>query len=175
MPYYEGNQPTNNDRTEMAKAKLLDEQTPLGFFTFADAYLEAARALRRAARPRWVLQRDAPVSFLYYQATELFLKAFLRLHNVTTTQLAGKQLGHRLGALEKRANGFGLRLKGLDTASLKFVDDTDAIERSRYVREGRDPAITYRRLDQICRRLRQPIGEALRDNGIRVRNLYPST
>jgi hypothetical protein len=158
----------------MAKAKLRDEQDPIGFFNFADAYLEAAQALRVAEIPRRVPHRDAPVSFLYYQAIELFLKAFLRLHNVTTTQLAGRKLGHRLGVLGGRANKLGLRLKGLDRVRLKFVDDTDAIENVRYIRGGFFRSLTHNTLDQMCRRLRQPIGEALRDSGSPVRNLYPN-
>src|SRR4029453_16007027 len=118
----------------MAKAKLRDEQNPLGFFNFADAYLESARALRAADIPRRVPHRQAPLSFLYYQAIELFLKAFLRLNHVTTTRLASKELGHRLGELAKQASRLGLRVKGQDRALLKFIDDYEAIESSRYIR-----------------------------------------
>jgi HEPN domain-containing protein len=135
----------------VAKTKLRDEQNPLGYFNFADAYLEAARALSVADNPRRVPHRQMPVSFLYYQAIELFLKAFLRLHKVSTTKLASKELGHKLGALAKQANGFGLRIKGLDTAALKFLDRTDAIENSRYIRAGTGHLIPHVKLDQICR------------------------
>jgi hypothetical protein len=157
----------------MAKAKLRDEQDPIGFFNFADAYLESARALRVADIPRRVPHRQHPVDFLYYQAIELFLKAFLRLRNVTTAQLASKRLGHKLGELAKQASRLGLRVKGLDRALLKFIDDYEAIESSRYIRTGTAHSISHNRLDQICRRLRQPIGEALRDGGLSVRHLYP--
>lgn len=155
----------------MSTAKSRDEQTPPGFFMFADAYLESARALR-ANIPR-VPHRDAPVAFLYYQAIELYLKAFLRLHKITTAALASRALGHKLGALGKRAEALGLPLKALDKLRLEFIEDTDAIENSRYIRVGMQQTLTHDRLDQLCRRLRQPIGEALMKDGWPVPPLHP--
>jgi hypothetical protein len=45
---------------------------------------------------------DSPVSFLFYHAIELYLKAFLRHHGHTPSELASK-FGHKTDRLSERA------------------------------------------------------------------------
>ncbi len=70
----------------------IDRLTPLGFFHFAASYRACAEKLRvcklRATHPH------APLTFLYYHAIELYLKAFLRAHGHGSEKLRF-ELGHR--------------------------------------------------------------------------------
>jgi hypothetical protein len=62
--------------------------TRIGLFHYANSYRISARVLN-ANRPK-VTHPDEPVNFLFYQAVELFLKAFLLLHGHSSRELASR-------------------------------------------------------------------------------------
>ena len=61
----------------MSNSLTPEERTPpIGLFNYARSYWRSAEQLR-ASKPD-VTHPDAPISFLFYHAIELYLKAFLR-------------------------------------------------------------------------------------------------
>ena len=104
---------------------------PLGYFNFAETYLVSARALE-ANKPN-ATHADEPVNLLYYQAIELYLKAFLRAHGHTPIQLASRTFGHDFHKLAERAEELGLQLKARDKLALRLVKATNAMESARYL------------------------------------------
>jgi hypothetical protein len=75
--------------------------SPLGFFNLAESYWRAAGALENAKLR--TTHPNSPISFLYYHAIELYLKAFLRLHGHSARELRSKKFGHRTCCLSERA------------------------------------------------------------------------
>src|SRR4029077_3473405 len=89
--------------------ELADEAqrvTPIGYFNFAETYRTAARTLRRSKNK--ATHKESPIRFLYFHAIELYLKAFLRAHDIHPYDLRTKY-GHSVGQLSK-AVGRGLSL-----------------------------------------------------------------
>ena len=81
--------------------KEVERTNALGLFNVATSYWRAARCLQKEKLK--TTHPGSPVSFLYYHAIELFLKAFLRHHGHTPKELRGRKFGHSTAALEKRA------------------------------------------------------------------------
>jgi hypothetical protein len=133
--------------------------------------LASARVLR-ANKPK-ATHPDDPVNLLYYQAIELYLKAFLRLHGHTAKALASRKFGHDFGKLADSAAGSGLRLKAKDKLAFHFLTDTDAVANARYIKTGFARRLTNDRLDQLCRSLRHRVGNALKAKGEPVRWILP--
>jgi hypothetical protein len=144
-----------------------ERNTPIGVFNYAESYWQAARALKQT-KPKST-HPDAPVSFLYYHAIELYLKSFLRMHGHTAKELRGKQFGHRVCCLKERSKQLGLMLMDEDVESFSLLATTDAIIRSRYLQTGSFYLITSERLEGVCINLRESVGRALKSSGIHVR------
>jgi HEPN domain-containing protein len=126
--------------------------TPIGLIHYANSYWMSARVLN-ANRPK-VTHPDEPVNFLFYQAVELFLKAFLLLHGHSARELASRKFGHDFSALGERAEALGLFLMDEDKDVLLLMGTTDAVIRSRYIK-------TVPEADPRCTRpdLQKPLGD----------------
>src|SRR5260370_14410154 len=98
-----------------------ERTTPVGLFHVADSYWGAAHAL--APVKLETTHPDFPISFFYYHAIELYLKAFLRLHGPMPMDLR-ERYGHKTSTLSKRATELGLRLRAHDKAVLSFIATT---------------------------------------------------
>jgi HEPN domain-containing protein len=148
-------------------ADEIDRTSPAGLFNTADSYWRAAVALGRAKVKS--THPDKPISFLYYHAIELYLKAFLRMHGHTADELASRKFGHRTGVIAKRAAELGIKFDEEDVEVLAMMASTDAVIRSRYIETGffRWPA--HQALNRTCKSLRDLIGTALKKNKIPVR------
>jgi HEPN domain-containing protein len=90
--------------------------TASGFYNYAETYWQAAIALR-GAKFR-ATHKIMPVYFLFYHAIELYLKAFLRAHDIHPYELRTKY-SHHLGKLSREAGKLGLH----------FTEETEAILR----------------------------------------------
>jgi hypothetical protein len=158
----------------MAKRAIAADRwaVPAGYFNFAEAYLESARALA-AIKLSNAAHAAEPANLLYCQAIELYLKAFLRAHGHTPIQLASRTFGHDYRNLADRAEELGLRLKVRDKLALRYLKDTDAMANARYLEVGFVRQIPHGRLDQICRGLRQRVGTKLKAKGESVRWVLP--
>jgi hypothetical protein len=143
--------------------------TPIGLFHYANSYWMSARVLN-ANRPK-VTHPDEPVNFLFYQAVELFLKAFLRLHGHSARELASRKFGHNFNALGERAEALGLFLMDEDHEVLHLMGTTDAVIRSRYIKTGSFRRPTHGALDRTCKSLWESVGSELKKQGFPVRGL----
>jgi hypothetical protein len=146
-----------------------DERTkPIAFFNFAETYWQAASALTKANVKS--THPDSPVSFLYYQAIELYLKSFLRMHDHTAKELASRKFGHKTCCLKERSVQLGLVFMDEDVEILSRMATTDAIIRSRYIRTGAISGWpTIEGLERVCKSLRQSIGAEMKKKNIPVR------
>lgn len=147
----------------------LERTTALGLFNVATSYWRAARHLEKEKLK--TTHPHSPVSFLYYHAIELFLKAFLRHHGHTPKELRSRKFGHSTAALERRASELGLFFEDEDKEILSLMAKADAVIRSRYIEIGYFRWPHPDALDRTCKSLRQSVGEALKKDGIKVRPL----
>lgn len=145
----------------------LSRTTALGLFNVADSYWRAARYL--LAGKLKTTHPISPVSFLFYHAIELYLKAFLRHHGCKPEELRSKKFGHKTCHLSERASHLGLYFNDGDKEVLSMMATTDAVIRSRYIQTGYYQWPSPGALDRTCKSLRQSIGEALRKDGVVVR------
>src|SRR3974390_1066328 len=105
-------------------------QTPLGLFNMATAYRAAAQKLDETKLK--TVMRHAPIRFLYFHALELYLKAFLRAHGCSLSNL--EKLGHDYRKLLLFAAKFNLEITEVDRNVLIQPRDSDAPIESRYIR-----------------------------------------
>ena len=141
--------------------------TALGFFNVADLYSRAAAHLLgvnlKTTHP------NSPVTFLFYHAIELYLKAFLRHHGHTPKELRSKRFGHKTCCLSERAAELNLYFDHEDREVLSLMATTDAVIRSRYIQTGYFRWPTPEALNRTCAGLRQSVGAALLRDGVQVR------
>jgi hypothetical protein len=141
--------------------------TALGLFNVADSYRCAAVHLLKANLG--TTHSYSPVSFLFYHAIELYLKAFLRCHRHTAKELRGRKFGHRTCCLSERAGELGLHFDDEEREVLSLMATTDAIIRSRYIQTGFFQWPSPEALDRTCTSLRQSVGVALQKDDVLVR------
>ncbi len=151
------------------REELADEArrvTPLGYFNFAETYRTAARTLRRSKSK--ATHKESPIRFLYYHAIELYLKAFLRAHDIHPYDLRTKY-GHSVGRLSAKAVELGLSLDDEDVEVIQLMTETDAVMRSRYISTGFFTWPDLGALNRTCQSLRRSVGGELKKKGISVR------
>ena len=143
----------------------VDRYPPIGLFNFAASYQAAAELLlHRAIR---ATHPEAPIAFLYYHSIELYLKAYLRLHNVSMRRL--RDIGHDFIKLGVRAQHFGLLLNARDLEILQILSEGDAWARARYLELGMASSPDLMELGRTCKRLNKSIGQAMSSAGLPVR------
>jgi hypothetical protein len=146
----------------------VDEQRrrPEGHFHIAETYFVSARKLREFKHAG---HSDHPVRLLYYTAQEVYLKAFLRLHGLSTLELASRKFGHRYCCLVERTTTLGRSLNDEDYAVLYFLSYSDERERVRYIETGFAQWVDVDDLDRTCANIRQLVCERLQGAGLPVR------
>lgn len=143
-----------------------DERTnALGLFNYARSYWRSGEALMnvklKATHPH------APMSFLFYHAIELYLKAYLRACGKSVNDLKG--IGHSILKLETVAEKEGLQVPNDDREVLRIMDGDDNITRSRYIVTGAMTASSEDTLWRTCKSLDELVGSELRKRNIPVR------
>jgi hypothetical protein len=106
---------------------------------------------------------DAPATFLYCQAAELYLKAFLRLKGDSAARLW--LIGHDLRRLSSRAARRGLRLGEVETKVLGWMTSTKAWESARYLETGPTWRLRGTLVPNGCSRLKATVIEEFRRAG----------
>lgn len=144
-----------------------ERTTPVGLFHYAESYWLSARALE-AQRVKCT-HPDEPVNFLFYHAVELLLKAYLRHHGMTPKVMASRPFSHNVGALARRAEELGLWLMDEDRDVVSYMEQSDAVIRSRYIKTGAFQRPTHGALDRTCKSLHETVGQVLRDAGHPIR------
>lgn len=147
-----------------------ERTTAIGLFNYAETYFHSARALE-AAKVKNVTHRDEPINFLFFHAIELYLKSYLRLRGHSPKELASRNFGHNVGALARKAKAYELFLMDEDEMVLDYMENTDSVIRSRYLKTGAFTRPTHGALDRTCKSLRQTIGEELMKAGKPVRGI----
>jgi HEPN domain-containing protein len=142
----------------------IDRHPPLGTYYYAASYHVAADLIRdqglRATHP------EAPATFLYYHAIELYLKSFLRFHGVSAKRL--QSIGHDYKRLLSRASKHGLVLGELENKVLNTLDG-EIWSRSRYLEIGFFQGPSLHALSTTSSSLRQEVAKVLREAGQPVR------
>jgi hypothetical protein len=110
-----------------------DERTnAVGLFNTARSYWRSAEYLNAASLQ--VTHPQAPVTFLFCHAIELYLKAYLRGAGKSVSEL--KQVGHRVANLAKVAVNTGLKIEVEQAEVLNHIDDAAAAIEARYIVTG---------------------------------------
>jgi hypothetical protein len=143
-----------------------DERTsPVGLFNTARSYWRSAEYLS-AARLE-VTHPQAPITFLFCHAIELYLKAYLRGTGHDLGQL--KQLGHRVASLAQSAIKSGLVIGTEHSEILDHIDDHDVAIEAWYIVTGFKNQPTNEALSNVTVMLDQAICSALAKRGFPVR------
>jgi hypothetical protein len=142
-----------------------DRTTALGLFNYARSYRGSADHLLLAKLK--LTHPHAPLTFLYYHAIELFLKAYLRSQDHSVDQL--KQVGHRINKLAAKAQSCGLILDDEDKEVLSLVAEADNVIRSRYIETGAFTRPEEEALSRTCAALDASVAAAFVKKGINVR------
>jgi hypothetical protein len=130
-----------------------DRTTPIGLFNYAHTYWRSAVTLHKA-KVR-VTHRDAPTSFLYCHAIELYLKAYLRAHDVSAETLRTKY-GHDVSKLANAAKAKGLHFDDEDTEVLQLITDMKPLT-IRYIKTGPFRRPTHEALNRTCKSFHQSV------------------
>lgn len=137
----------------------------MGLFHFANSYRRAADALGTMKSD--ATHPDAPRSFLYFHAIELYLKAFLRHHDHTVGEL--QKLRHGFGQLTQLFDDRGGFLEDEDRDVLEIMDKTSSVIRSRYIETGYFERPSIEGLARTTSSLHGTVRSALRKAGRSVR------
>jgi hypothetical protein len=148
-----------------SSGESIDRYPPIGLFNFAASYRAAADLLAKQAFK--ATHPGDPISFLYYHAIELYLKAFLRLHEVSMSKLRG--IGHDFIKLGVRSQHKGLVIDSKTNEILELLTESDAWGRARYLEVGMLAVPDIEELGRACQRLHKSVGEALAAAGLPVR------
>jgi hypothetical protein len=143
----------------------IERTTPLGLFNYARSYWRSAEYLHAAQLK--LTHPTAPVSFLFYHAIELYLKAFLLSQSLTLKSL--KSIGHRVDKAGEKAIEMGLLLLDEDKEVISIIGDGDTVINSRYIVTGAFSRPAEDALSRTCGSLDETVGKTLRHQGIAVR------
>jgi hypothetical protein len=155
---------SHDSRQETASGtadEKIDRRAPLGYFNYAVSFHAAADLVfsegLEATHP------DAPTTFLYYQAVELYLKAFLRLTGDSAAQLW--RLRHDLRRLKSRAIRRGLTFGMQESQVLDWMAATEAWTSARYLETGSTWTPRGDLIWEGCSNLKKTVAEAFRGEG----------
>jgi hypothetical protein len=139
-----------------------DRTTALGLFNYARSYRASADHLLAAKLS--VPHAHAPLTYLYYHAIELYLKAYLRSRNQTVEDL--KKIGHSISKIAARVQSFGLILDDEDKEVLSLMAEADNVIRSRYIQTGAFSRPEEEALGRTCTALEGQVAGAFAQSGI---------
>ena len=143
-----------------------DRTTAIGLYNYACSYHSAAQALSKATFK--ATHKEAPTSFLYFHAIELFLKAYLRIHGHSVREIKGT-FGHSIERMRKRAKHLGFDFMDEDSDVLTLMEDSDIVIGSRYIRTGYKDVPTIEALERTAKSFRETTHDAARSAGLMVR------
>jgi hypothetical protein len=143
-----------------------ERTSELGLFNTARSYWHSAEHLNAANLK--VTHPQAPVTFLFCHAIELYLKAFLRGAGKSVAEL--KQIGHRVANLAKAAVSAGFKIEPEQSEVLSHIDDASVAIEARYIVTGFKNLPTNEALSGAAAYLDQTVFTALSNKGIPVRS-----
>jgi hypothetical protein len=144
-----------------------DERTnAVGLFNTARSYWRSAEHL--AAAHLNLTHPQAPVTFLFCHAIELYLKAYLRGIGPNSVEQL-KQMGHRVASLAKTAANSGLVIGPEQAEILTHIANTDVAIEARYIVTGFKDRPTNEALSNVAGFLDKAVCDALAKAGTPVR------
>lgn len=146
-------------------------ETPFGWFNIAHAFLLDAALLHLSPHRPHSGHYEKPVRFLYYQAIELFLKAFLRTAGVKDDEV--RRYGHDLARLITEAEDRGMSLTAaVDDVRTIYLTGEQAMQ-TRYLQTGFRRRLPAERLHEAARDLQVIVENGLRSSDVRMKPLPP--
>jgi hypothetical protein len=158
---YEETPEVDEIEPSVAEADTVDRTNAIGLYHYGLSYRFAADALGALKLP--TPYPDGPRELLYFQAIELFLKAYLR--NVGLTALSLKAMGQNTRELEQTFTKHGGFLQDEDRAVLAVMDRGDAIARSRYSVTGPITKPILGALSLTAKNMAETVRTALKNAG----------
>lgn len=146
-----------------------DRTTAQGLFNYARSYWQSGEVLLNAKLN--VTHPDAPITFLFYHAIELYLKAFLRAAGKSVSDV--KAISHHIVKIAAEAQKLGLLLDEEDMQVINLMHDFDNVVRSRYIVTGAFSRPAEDALSRTCNSLDQLIVVELRKRNVSVRTVQP--
>jgi hypothetical protein len=146
----------------MADLQDDDRTTPIGLFNYARSYWQSGVLLHDANAT--VSHRDAPVTLLLAHAIELYIKAFLRLRDLSVTKVE-TNFGHDFRKLVEEASARGLPLNDDDRDVATLLTEQESIRRSRYIETGYFKRPRLAALSRTCGNLDKSVSAALAEAG----------
>jgi hypothetical protein len=143
----------------------IERTTALGLFNYARSYFRSAEHLHSAKLK--VSHQSAPVTFLFYHAIELYLKAFLLSQKQPPKLL--KTIGHRVDKAGEEAIKLGLILSDEEKEVIALIGDGETAINSRYIVTGAFTRPAEDALSRTCVSLDEAVGGKLSELGIAVR------
>jgi hypothetical protein len=150
----------------MSELTKNDRTTALGLFNYARSYRGSGDYLLAAKLK--VTHPLAPVTFLFYHATELYLKSYLRAVGKSVAQL--RSIGHNIRSLAVEAKSNGLLIDEEDDQTIQVISEDNNVIRSRYIETGAFSRPEEQALSRLCAILDQRIAIAFRERGLNVRS-----
>jgi hypothetical protein len=142
-----------------------ERTSALGLFNTARSYWRSAEHLNSANLK--VTHPQAPITFLFCHAIELYLKAYLRGAEKSVAEL--KQIGHRVASLAKAAVNTDLKIGPEQSEVLSHIDDDAVAMEARYIVTGFKNLPTNEALSGVASCLNQSVCAALAKKGFAVR------
>jgi hypothetical protein len=151
----------------MNQAALSDDErtTALGLFNTARSYWRSAEHLNVSQVK--VTHPQAPVTFLFCHAIELYLKAFLRGRGRSIKDL--RKWGHNVATLAATAQADGLGLEAPSVETLSHISDADVAIEARYIVTGFKTIPTVDALAHVAEELDEVVARDLAKLGAPVR------
>lgn len=137
--------------------------TPTGLYHYAVSYHAAAGAV--AASGLKATHPEAPITFNYYHAIELYLKAFLRLNGLSVKQLS--RVGHNIQRLAEMAKAQGMFFEDEDDDVIAHMTHDNVIG-ARYIKTGAFRRATIEALERTCNSFRISVRDALLESGVHL-------
>jgi HEPN domain-containing protein len=154
----------------MSELTTDDRTTALGLFNYARSYRASADHLLSAKLK--VPHPHAPLTFLYYHAVELYLKAYLRVQGYTVAQL--KSVGHNVSKLSTEVQSRGLILDDEDREVLSSIAEGDNVIRSRYIQIGAFTRPEEEALSRTCAALEDSVAKEFEKAKITILPYIPA-
>jgi HEPN domain-containing protein len=148
-----------------------ERTTALGLFNYARSYRASADHLLSAKLN--VSHPHAPLTFLFYHAIELYLKAYLRSKGDTVAQL--KSVSHNISKLAAEVQSRGLTLDDEDKEVLSLMAEADNVIRSRYIQTGAFTRPEEEALSRTCAALEESVAKALAKSKIAILPYIPAS
>lgn len=149
--------PAANDREAVRSYPGADAKVGQ-LILLADEYYKAAHALLPHFCPRDVIS-SAPIRLCAIHAIELYLNAFLRFHDLTSTDIRGLQ--HNLAERAAKAVEKGLCLKRKTAAHLSRLNDQREYLLVRYGPESMDGLSEHTRIFATLKEVSQKVRSAI--------------